>query len=50
MLSVTYDFWIKAKRIYEGGLVEGSSLRNYQLTMPRYAAMELYQELKKEFG
>ncbi|MBB3752440.1 hypothetical protein FHT44_004952 [Mycolicibacterium sp. BK634] len=46
---MTYNFWIIADRIHEGGFIEGGE-RNFQLTMSRERALQLYLELRQEFG
>ncbi len=46
-MFVTFDVWAVLKRVYKGGSTADGT--NYQLTMSRTAAWNLYQELKAEF-
>ncbi|BCP41380.1 hypothetical protein MINTMi27_14730 [Mycobacterium intracellulare] len=48
-ISVTYYIWVKADHVQTGAPTDGGET-NYQLTMSRQRARELYAELKREFG
>lgn len=48
-MFVEYTFWLKTVKVHKGGTLVGGAT-NYQITMRRDEARELYAQLKREFG